>query len=246
MSLELIGIGYSPWTQKARWALDHHRIEYKYSEHLIMVGMPLLKMKTGRWLGSVTAPSLVGGERPLLDSFAIARWADKQGGGTTLFPAEHTDAIELWNAKSDILLDAARMITTRALAENTAALAEALPFYLKPVPGSVAVAKQAAQYVIRHYAIPGSERTWIETLRKGFLELREALGSQEYLLGEFTFADVAMAASIQAIQPPDTQYVPLGPASQRCWTRPELVAEFADLLHWRTQILEKHGHAFWD
>ena len=79
MSLELIGIGYSPWTQKARWALNHHRIEYQYSEHLIMVGIPLLRMKTGRWLGAVTAPSLVGTDRPLLDSFAIARWADGQG-----------------------------------------------------------------------------------------------------------------------------------------------------------------------
>ena len=246
MSLELIGIGYSPWTQKARWALDHHRLEYKYSEHLIMVGMPLLRLKTSRWLGSVTVPSLVGAERPLLDSFAIARWADERGAGSTLFPAEYTDAIELWNEKSDTLLNAARMLTTRELSENPTALAEALPFYLKPLPGSVAVAKQAARYVMSQYSIPGNERTWMELLRNGFIELREALGSKNYLLGEFTFADVAMAASIQAIQPPDPQYIPLGPVSQRCWTRPELVAEFQDLLHWRTQILEKHGHAFWD
>ena len=246
MSIELIGISYSPWTLKARWALDHHRIEYNYSEHLIMVGIPLLRWKTSRWLGAVTVPSLVGMKQPLLDSFAIARWADQQGGGQSLFPAEHTDAIEHWNEKSDVILNVARMLTTQELAKDTAALAEALPFYLKPVPGSVAVAKQAAHYVLRQYEVPGSNRTWLESLRACFLELREALGTQDYLLGEFTFADVAMAAAIQAIQPPDSQYIPLGPASQRCWTRPELVAEFGDLLHWRTQIFEKHGHAFWD
>ncbi|MBT7243731.1 MAG: glutathione S-transferase [Flavobacteriaceae bacterium] len=245
MSLELIGIGYSPWTQKARWALDHHRIEYKYSEHLIMVGIPLLRMKTGRWLGAVTAPSLVGPEIPLLDSFSIARWADGQGARETLFPAEHTDAIEAWNEKSDVLLNAARMITTRELCKDTAALAEALPFYLKPLPGSVAVAKQAARYVIRNYALPGDHQSWLGSIRSGLLELREALGNKDYLLGQFSFADVAMAAAVQSIQPPDSQYIPLGPASYRCWSRPDLVAEFADLLHWRKQILEKHGHPFW-
>jgi glutathione S-transferase len=245
MSLELIGIGYSPWTQKARWVLDHHRIEYKYSEHLIMVGIPLLRVKTGRWLGDVTVPTLVGADRPLLDSFAIARWADGQGTRQTLFPATHTDAIEDWNEKSDLLLNAARMITTRELCKDVDALAEALPFYLKPLPGSVAVAKQAARYVIRHYAVPGDQQSWLETIRSGLVKLREALGSKDYLLGEFSYADVTMAAAVQSIQPPDSQYIPLGPASHRCWSRPELVAEFADLLHWRTQVLEKHGHAFW-
>ena len=89
-----------------------------------MVGIPLLRMKTGRWLGAVTAPSLVGPERPLLDSFSIARWADGQWARETLFPADHTDAIEAWNEKSDVLLNAARMITTRELCKDTAALAE--------------------------------------------------------------------------------------------------------------------------
>ena len=43
---ELIGIRYSPWTEKARWSPDH-RIPYRYTEHLIMLGMPELRVKTG-------------------------------------------------------------------------------------------------------------------------------------------------------------------------------------------------------
>ena len=45
---ELIGIGYSPWTEKARWALDHHGIDYRYSEHLILFGMLPLRIKLGK------------------------------------------------------------------------------------------------------------------------------------------------------------------------------------------------------
>ena len=135
------------------------------------------------------------------------------------------------------------MLTTRELSENPTALAEALPFYLKPLPGSVAVAKQAARYVMSQYSIPGNERTWMELLRNGFIEL-----GKHWEARTISWASLRLPTSrwpsIQAIQPPDPQYIPLGPVSQRCWTRPELVAEFQDLLHWRTQILEKHGHAF--
>ena len=33
---ELYGLSYSPWTEKARWALLHHRILFRYVEHAPM------------------------------------------------------------------------------------------------------------------------------------------------------------------------------------------------------------------
>ena len=244
MTHELIGIGYSPWTQKARWVLDHHNISYRYTEHLIMVGIPLLRIKASKWSGNVTVPALVTGSRTLMDSFNIARWADEQGGSTTLFPREHTGTIEAWNAKSETILNAGRLLTTHAMHQNNQALSEGLPGALKPLPGSVAVAKKTARYVLRKYDVPGSQSAWLETLRTGFSEFRELLGDKEYLLGEFSIADITLAASLQVIEPPDVRYVPLGPASKQCWTRPELVGEFTDLLAWRNQIFEKHGRPY--
>ncbi len=34
----LIGLHYSPWTEKARWALDRQRVPYAFEEHLPMLG----------------------------------------------------------------------------------------------------------------------------------------------------------------------------------------------------------------
>ena len=43
--ITLYGVGYSPWTERARWALDHHRIAYRYREHLPMLGEPMLRRR---------------------------------------------------------------------------------------------------------------------------------------------------------------------------------------------------------
>ena len=135
-------------------------------------------------------------------------------------------------------------LTTHAMHQNKQALSEGLPGALKPLPGSVAVAKKTARYVLRKYDVPGTQSAWLETLRTGFSEFRDLLGDKEYLLGEFSIADITLAASLQVIEPPDVRYVPLGPASKQCWTRPELVGEFTDLLAWRNQIFEKHGRPY--
>lgn len=245
MKNQLIGIGYSPWTQKARWALEHHRIEYGYSEHLIMVGKPLLRLRTGRLRGDVTAPALLTAEGNHLDSFDIARFADRLGGSTSLFPKAHTDEIERWNDLSNSILCAGRMLTTEAICDNREALCEAIPTLLKPIPGSVPLAKEAARYVLRTYGMPGNAATWLEDMRAGFQKIREALAGKDYLFNEFSIGDIILAVTTQVIQPPDSQYVPLGPESAKCWTRPELVAEFGDLLRWRTGVFEKHGHGYW-
>src|SRR4051812_4751156 len=54
----LVGIGFSPWTQKARWALDHHGLGYRYHEHLILFGMPQLHWQMRKWREPLTVPAL--------------------------------------------------------------------------------------------------------------------------------------------------------------------------------------------
>ena len=71
---DLYGIAYSPWTMKARWALDHHKIPYRYREHLILFGMPELRWRLKKPFGDITVPLLVnGGGNSVMDSFEIAR-----------------------------------------------------------------------------------------------------------------------------------------------------------------------------
>ena len=49
-----------------------------------------------------------------------------------------------------------------------------------------------------------------------------------------------MIISLQVVTPPSEEYVPLRPASRACWTQPELVDEFGDLLAWRDRLYQQH------
>ena len=240
MDTQLIGIGYSPWTQKARWALDHHHVPYRYSEHLIMLGMPLLRLKSRQWIGPITAPALLTEHDTLADSFEIAQWAEQHGRGSSLFPEHHRHDITRWNQLSDDILNAGRILTTQALRENDEALLEAVPALLRPLPGSLPLARQGADYVLRKYRVGGDRSRLLQTMRDGLQTFREAIDSNSYVLGEFSVADIIMSVTLQIVEPPSPQHTPLGPESRRCWTRPELVEEFRDLLEWRDELLVKH------
>jgi len=68
----LVGEAYSPFSEKARWALDHHRIPYAYREHYPLIGELSLRLRARRLKGRVSTPLLLAPEGPVLDSFAIA------------------------------------------------------------------------------------------------------------------------------------------------------------------------------
>lgn len=68
--------------------------------------------------------------------------------------------------------------------------------------------------------------------------LREGLATShcDFLLGRFSYADIAMAAVLGAISPIARIEPPLGPATKRCWTDIALAEEFQDLLTWRSRL----------
>jgi glutathione S-transferase len=89
--LTLVGEYFSPWTEKARWALDHHRLEYRYREHVPLLGEALLRVRADRLTGRVSVPLLITDTGPILDSFAIAQHADRIGRGARLSPPGRHD-----------------------------------------------------------------------------------------------------------------------------------------------------------
>src|SRR5580698_1853504 len=92
--IELLGLVYSPWTEKARWALDVRRVLYTFRPYQPILGEPALRLKLGRLRGRVSVPVLTLDDgRVLADSADIARWADGRGEGPRLFPPEHEAAI---------------------------------------------------------------------------------------------------------------------------------------------------------
>src|SRR5688572_7159844 len=91
---ELLGLSFSPWSEKARWALDVRRVRYRFRHYQPLIGELELRVRTRRLRGVVTVPLLIDdGGRVYDDSAAIARFADTQGEGPALFPAEHEAAI---------------------------------------------------------------------------------------------------------------------------------------------------------
>ncbi len=232
---------FAPWCEKARWALDHHRVAYRYTEHLPLLGELVLRVAARRPVGRVTVPLLVDGDAVLMDSFAIARHAERIGRGAPLFPRGREEEVAAWNARSELAMSAGRAMLLSRMAGDRAALVEQVPGF---VPGAIRavmtpVASTAVGHLTRKYGVRAGEEARHESASRAVLDgLRAALaGGREHLLGDgFSYADIAMAAALQFVRPVDGRYIRLGPATRAVWTHAALASEFADLLAWRDRL----------
>src|SRR5881394_1648957 len=114
----LISLSYSPWSEKARWALDHRGVEYRTEEYTPMLGEPALRVRTRKLRGTISVPVLLGEGKAIFDSLAIARRADELGGGAVLFPEGRGAEIDDWNAKSEAAMSAGRALLLKVLARD--------------------------------------------------------------------------------------------------------------------------------
>jgi len=228
----LVGEAYSPFSEKARWALDHHRIPYAYREHYPLIGELSLRLRARRLKGRVSTPLLLAPEGPVLDSFAIARYAERQGGGPALFPPGHEAALR-----------ALRVGFIARLARSREAKVELQPHYF---PGfvrrlSAPLTGLALAFLRRKYGMPDSaeaEATLVRELQR----LRAALeaGGGYLVGGAFSYADIAMAVTLQLVSPVEDRYVALGPATRAAALHPQLAPRYADLVAWRDALYARH------
>jgi glutathione S-transferase len=240
MNIELFGLPYSPWTIKARWALDHHRVRYRWREHMPLLGEPFLRARSGRATGKVTVPLLRADEDVLMDSFDIARWAEAHGSSASIFPSAQKDSIKEWNDRSEALLDATRALSLPKIIRSRKAQIESVPV---PAPLDrlfYPVAGLATRFLANKYgAREDRERIYQDRIRTELGALRAALKG-DYLLGELSYADIAMAVGLSFVKPPGPKHDALaGDATRECLTVTEAATEFADLLAWRDRIYSK-------
>lgn len=239
----LYGLGYSPWSEKARWALDHHGVEYTYHEHVPMLGEPLLRLKAGRLTGRVSVPMLVDDAGVTLESFEIARRAEALGSGAKLFPEEQLDEIRRWNRMSDQVMEAGRVLVIQRTLASEEAQRDALP---KLIPsgarGSLAfMARSGTKFLAKKYGVSNASADDARSSIADALEaLRRALEKGPRLTGEFSYADIVMAAAIQMVKPVDDAYVRLSPVTREVWTEPKLAQRFVDLVAWRDEVYRRH------
>ncbi len=240
----LYALPYSPWSEKARWALDHHHVAYEEIGHQLFIGDLRLRLLLHKPTGRVTVPLLDDRGVLFTDSLDIARHADAIGAGTPLFPKGREGEVEAWNRRSEEALSALRATMVLGLVDDPRAAKAALP---KGIPEALApllvpVARRvmgtfAAKYNMRETAAKSAGKA-----EAVFDELAAALsGGRKYLLGDsFSYADITMALALQTVSPVDERFMAVGPGGREGWSRPDLAARYPELIAWRDELYTKH------
>lgn len=240
---QFIAINYSPWSEKARWALDLHRVPYQEQAYVPMLGEPALRLRLKRLTGRVTVPVLFADDGRILDgSLAIARFADLAGAvgdGAPLFPAAALGDITRWNTLSDAILEAGRALSVAKAMDDPAARIESVP-RLVPAPLRPLVGQVGVVYLRKKYKLAFDREAALATMTAGLRELREALGGRPYLGDTLSYADLTMAVSLQLAAPVSDDYIRLGPATRRVCTEARILDELADVVAWRDRLYAKH------
>ncbi|MCA9593450.1 MAG: glutathione S-transferase family protein [Myxococcales bacterium] len=234
----LYHISYSPWSEKARWAIAERGVRVTAREYLPMLGEPLVRVHARRFTGRVTMPLLVDGRRVLADSFDIARWADERGSGAPLFPPASLADIRQLNELGERVMTAGRARTTARAAERPEVLVESVPPPIARLrPLALATGRFGTRYLARKYGFSVARaNAYLKEMREALTELRRRLAERNTFLGDFSYADIAVAPALQFVEPVADRFVRLGPASRQTWREPELAEEFADLVAWRDRL----------
>jgi glutathione S-transferase len=248
MSTELLGLPYSPWSEKARWALEARGVPYASRLYQPLLGEPALRVKLRKFTGRVTVPVLTADGSVFADSADIARWADARGEGPTLFPQGADAEIARFVALSERGLDAGRGLALVRTLKSEEALLEMVPRATKKLLGrnAVRVAAFGIRRTLRKYGAAGAAGDALEPELTSVLdELRAAIASSpsketpKTLLASFSFADIAMAQVLAFVRPP-TFGLKIKPANRASWENSDLATRYADLVAWRDAIYEAH------
>ena len=229
---------HSPWSERARWALLHHKIAFEEREHVPLIGEIALRMRTPvKGKGKASVPLLVAEGVAVQGSRAISEWVDERGKRDKLFPEGSHDRIAKLDDALEDALHAARERFVRDLPNDREAQMESLPPFLRALPGAGLSAKLGGAFIAMKYnARLGSVD---DRIRGGLRHVRETLEGKEYVLGEFSFADILATTVVHAVAPND-KFIRLGPGTRRLWKHEKLAKEFPDLVEWRDRIYAKH------
>ncbi len=229
----LIGESFSPWTKKARWALEYCRLDYRYQEYIPTLSELGVRIKLRQLTGQVSVPILMVGRDVYRGSWEIACFANQESKGRSLGDME---AISYWDQLSEDALAEGRTRVVRSVLSSKAALIEAMPSFIPdPLKPSLRfMARDAVQRLdkkYQHLLKPGSIHHAL-TLSRAALNKSES----NYILGEFTYADIVMAVVLEVVDPIAAHQPPLGAVTQTLWQDRSLAEAFYDLIKWRDAL----------
>jgi len=239
----LFGMSYSPWTEKARWALDHHQLAYTFVEHTPLIDEIALRVRTRKLRGAISVPTLLAEREVVMGSLAIARWADARATHDALEQPSERAAVDRWNAHCERACDAGRALVTLRMRTTPGALEEAVPSFI-PTLLRKTVGQIGARFIARKYTVAlDAEAAHEAALVEILSAIRAALaaGAGQFLLGDrFTLADIIAACAVNVVVPVGAQYVPIGPRTREAWTRNAVAQQYADVIAWRDALYTRH------
>lgn len=244
---ELFEIPFSPWSEKARWALALCGIAYVSRPFQPFIGELRLRRMLKRWHGPVTWPVLRDGRLVIAESYEIARYADDHTRGRRLFPKSEEPRIRAFNELSDRGLAAGRALTLRRMLDSPEALLGLAP---KPLRAAPKLAERLAAFGIRQtqhkYGVDGGDDASHEHVLIDVLDaLRAALkespsrDNPRTLLAQLSYADVAMAQVVASVRFPSAG-MRLGTAGRAAFESPRLAELYPDLVGWRDALYAHH------
>ncbi len=193
-----------------------------------------MRFKTKRPFQKVTVPMLFDHGNLYTDSWDIAVRAEALGSASPLL-AEREECAH-WNRVAERGMACGRARTVDRLLEDEEAQVDSLRVLLPDVLCKPfrPLAIVAAKGLTKKYTSPPPQ-----ALEEALLALRRGLDGNDYLLGEFSFADMAMASMLEFVSP-GTHVRRSGP-ERRIWSDARLASRYADLIAWRDQLRERHG-----
>lgn len=239
----LVSLRYSPWSERARWVLDHHRVPYRILQHDPFLHELRLRHLAGWPRGRVTVPLLLAGDQRYRTSWEIAGYADSTGSGARLIPDGLTSAILEIDTLTERAMNAGRALLVAALLRDSEALDATWPAWLPRAVASAGrpLARFGTRWFARKYALDfGALEADRQALRAQLDEIRRRLSGREFLFDGFSYADILVATCLQGIEPVSERHWRIEPTLRPVWTRPDLAREYRDLLDWRDGIYERH------
>lgn len=240
---QLVVLHVSPWSERARWALDHHGIAFREIQHAPFLGEGKLRKLVGPDQPRATVPVLIDGDTVITQSWDIAAHADRVGNGAQLLPDDRVADIRTWVDEIDGVSNHGRALVIRGMLGSAAALDEGLP---PQIPGFIRpllrpITRYGTRWFAKKYALQlDAVDEHRDALRTMLARVRARLGDGRYLFGSFGYGDIATASFLQGMAPVDDRWLRLGPATRAVWTQPELASEFADLVGWRDALYRDH------
>jgi glutathione S-transferase len=227
---------YSPWSERARWALEYAGVEYRRRSYRPLIDEPALRLKLRRWRGPVTVPILETGDGVLDDSFAIARYANREAEGEPLIPVGALEAVAAYNDLANRGMAAGRAASLRRVLESDEALGDLVPGGVRRVLGRLAtpIAAAGIRRTLQKYA-PVTPADPAAELVEVLEELRAALDGKPVLLDRFSYADITTAQVLAFVEPPST-HLRMTEAMRRAYRDPDLAERYSDLVAWRDAL----------